>query len=55
MSETKNPAEDRLTDPGVFIIGDEVIYDGEAEKHGIEPKRRIPRKRKSISWPDSDE
>lgn len=54
MSERKeqdDPAWDRMTDPGIFIIGDDVIYDGEAERYGAKPRSKAPAMPKS----DDDE
>lgn len=41
--EEKAAAERRMTDPGVYIVGDKVIYDGEAETLGIVPMEKRPR------------
>lgn len=39
--EDKKMAERRLTDPGIYIIGDKVIWDGEAETLGVPAKTTI--------------
>jgi exonuclease III len=52
--EQRKMAERRLTDPGIYAIGNRVIWDGEAETMGIEPKTTIdlpasrPAKRRKI-------
>lgn len=47
----KSSAEDRMTDGGIFIIGDDIIYDSEGKKYG---PRKQPEKPKAV-WPDVDE
>jgi hypothetical protein len=44
MARQPDPADDRQDSPGVFIVGDEVIYDGEADKLGLPSKvgQKIP-------------
>lgn len=34
-------AYDRMTEPGIFMIGDEVIYDGEAKHFGVKPLTKL--------------
>jgi hypothetical protein len=56
MSEEKNTnAEDRMSDGGIFMIGDEVIHDGEAKSLGIKPRRRVVRRKTAATWPDVDD
>ena len=38
----KELADDRMTEPGIFIIGDDVIYDGEAEHFGVPSMTKAP-------------
>lgn len=40
--EEKAAAERRMTDPGVYLVGDKVLYDGEAETLGIPPMEKGP-------------
>jgi hypothetical protein len=43
-AEYRRLAEERLTSPGIFTIGDEVIWDGEAEALGVPPLTWLPEK-----------
>lgn len=45
-----NNAERRFTDPGILIVGEEVLYDGESETMGVNPLIWMPDLR-----PDEDE
>lgn len=38
----KTSTEDRMSEPGVFIVGDKVIHDGEAELYDDEPMIFVP-------------
>jgi hypothetical protein len=40
--EDKKMAERRMTDPGIYSIGEDVIWDGEAETLGVPPKTKVP-------------
>jgi hypothetical protein len=37
-----NPALERQTEPGIFIAGEDVIHDGEAEALGVTPLTKVP-------------
>jgi hypothetical protein len=39
--EEKQMAERRLTDPGIYMVGDKVIWDGEAETLKVPPKTTL--------------
>lgn len=45
-----NPAVDRMTDGGIVTAGDDVIWDGEAEKYGF--KSKVGQKRKAETADD---
>lgn len=53
MSDKGTTAEERMTDGGIFIIGDDVIHDGEAESLGVPPKTKAPRH--PVKWPDHED
>lgn len=40
--EDKKMAERRMTDPGIYRIGEAVIWDGEAETLDVPPKTTMP-------------
>jgi hypothetical protein len=45
MADEKTAREraiERMTEPGIFYSGDEVLYDGEAEHLGVPPLTKVP-------------
>lgn len=42
-AELKAERERNMTSGGVAIVGDDVIYDGEAERLGLPPMRKAPK------------
>ena len=48
-----NSAIDRMTDPGIFIAGDVVIYDGEAKTTGTPALTKAPKGLPPIPWDDA--
>lgn len=40
-AEEKAAVERRMTDPGIYAVGDDVIWDGEGEALGLPSKTKI--------------
>lgn len=52
--EEKQMAERRMTDPGIYMVGDKVIWDGEAETLKAPPKTTIKLPAKLPLDPDDE-